>query len=486
MSRCLMLHIILIYCLHFINSLRSAALSNTGKVLLCVVTLCIAPVINVSASPCSLKLMRSYEDYEYFQDGDIVIGGIISVNSYAVTYPFDEEPMILCINPSIRNYVNFLVFVFGIEMMNFYEYMPNITLGYHLYDSCTEPRKAVKSVLQILSGPKKTVPNYFCTGYNKVAGFIGDEQSITTIPIAQILGVYRYSQISLGATDSALNDRRVYPHFFRMLQTIRVYYKIISQIIKHFGWNWVGIFTSDDDSGETEQLVLSEYLSSYGICVDFTIKFYKNKVTHDVINRNINTVRSSSAQIIIICGAFNSAITVFLQGSPAIFYEKTFILNPSWTSNNYAISNEIEAFNKSISIDLYDLNLPEYGGYFDNIRISDRPQDTLLQEIGMVYYNCMTTNVSRNQFYSTLYGISLYNCTGRDTIWDFKFYLKVGVTPRVYYAIDVMTLALQKMQRYLKHQFKETNMKMYNYKSQVSIMTCECNTDKHRHLLNKT
>uniref|UniRef100_A0A8C5N381 G-protein coupled receptors family 3 profile domain-containing protein n=1 Tax=Leptobrachium leishanense TaxID=445787 RepID=A0A8C5N381_9ANUR len=417
----------------------------------------------------SLQLTRSYEDYKYYQDGDIVIGAVITVNSYAVTYTFKEEPLILCMGPSLRSYINFLVFLFGIEIMNYYpEVLPNITLGYHLYDSCTDTRKAVKSVLQILSGPNKTVPNYSCTGYNKVAGFIGDEHSITTIPIAQILGVYRYSQISYGATDYVLSDRHIYPQFFRMVQSVRIYYKVISRFIKYFGWNWVGIFVSNDGSGETELLILSQYLSSYGICVAFTIKFDTNKLNQpDVINRNINTVRSSSAQIIVICGAFNSAIIQFFNDAPSIFYERTLILNPSWTSNSYMLTGTVEALNKTITINLGDFDLPEYGSFFTNIRISARPQDKLLQDIGIAQYKCMTSNVSRNQFYSSVYNISLNNCAGRDRFQDLSSFVAMGVTPRVYYSIYIMVLALQNMHLYLKEQFNESNMKMYNYKTQL-------------------
>uniref|UniRef100_A0A8C5W5M0 G-protein coupled receptors family 3 profile domain-containing protein n=1 Tax=Leptobrachium leishanense TaxID=445787 RepID=A0A8C5W5M0_9ANUR len=434
-------------------------------VFLCLVTLCVASVTNIPASPCSLQLTRSYEDYKYYQDGDILIGAVMTVNIYSITYTFNEEPVILC----LRSYINFLVFLFGIQFMNSYPpTLKNMTVGYHLYDSCANPRKAVKSVLQILSGPNQTVPNYSCTGYNKVAGFIGDEHSITTIPIAQILGVYRYSQISYGATDYILNDRRVYPHFFRMLQSIRIYYKIISQFIKYFGWNWVGIFVSDDDSGETEQLLLSQYLSSYGICAAFTIKFVTNKLNQrDVINRNINTVRSSSAQIIVICGTFNVAIIHFLQEAYAIFYERTLILNPSWTTNTYVMSNIVEAMNNTISIELYDLNLPEYGDFFNNISLSNRPNDKLLQDIGLDLLMCMTSNVAMNELHSSLYNTSLHNCTGMDTSYDLQDYVIYGVTPRVYYAIYVMTRAYNNMRKYLKKQFNETNMKMYKYQNQL-------------------
>ncbi|CAH2299348.1 Hypothetical predicted protein, partial [Pelobates cultripes] len=175
-----------------------------------------------------LQLVQSYEDYEYFKDGDIIIGGVITITTmfddYTTQARFEiiletasiggylvtnlrkrgcsshrgEENKLLYPEyvQSIINYYHLLNFMFGIGKINLNpSILPNITLGYHLYDSCKDPRKAVKSVLQILSGPRRTVPNYYCiNGRSKLAGIIGDYHSITTMPIAQILGVFGYSQ----------------------------------------------------------------------------------------------------------------------------------------------------------------------------------------------------------------------------------------------------------------------------------------------------
>ncbi|KAM9308489.1 vomeronasal type-2 receptor 26-like [Gastrophryne carolinensis] len=55
--------------------------------------------------------------------------------------------------------------------------------------------KAVRNVLEILSGPTKTVPNYHCGGSGKIVGFIGDHLSVTSIPMAQLLTFYGYTQV---------------------------------------------------------------------------------------------------------------------------------------------------------------------------------------------------------------------------------------------------------------------------------------------------
>ncbi|KAM5191936.1 vomeronasal type-2 receptor 26-like [Mantella aurantiaca] len=163
---------------------------------------------------CNLKFTEVFEEQEYFQDGDFIIGAVLTVKG--------EEK----ISPKQWEY-----------------------------------RKAVRSVLQILSGPGKTIPNYSCAGKGKLAGVIGDHYSSTTIPIAQILGLYRYTQISYGATDYALSERKLYPHVFRTVQNDYVYYFAMAKLVKHFGWTWVGILLSDDDAGENE---LYKYVKRLG------------------------------------------------------------------------------------------------------------------------------------------------------------------------------------------------------------------------------
>ncbi|CAH2299133.1 vomeronasal type-2 receptor 26-like [Pelobates cultripes] len=213
-----------------------------------------------STLTCDLTMIRYFEDYEYFEDGDIIIGGVFTVNRYMKR--FSKHPMKIisyrqCLLPRAIHYKNLLAFFLSIQDINTEsKILPNATLGYHVYDSCSDEMKAVKSILQILSGPGKTIPNYSCTEGGKLAGVIGDHYSITTIPMAQILGVYRYTQINYGATSLILSDRNVYPTFFQTMQNNQDNYSVLSKLLKYFGWTRVRIFASDDDMGEEETQVL--------------------------------------------------------------------------------------------------------------------------------------------------------------------------------------------------------------------------------------
>ncbi|XP_073462130.1 vomeronasal type-2 receptor 26-like [Aquarana catesbeiana] len=155
---------------------------------------------SISPSPaCHLQIVPAYEDYEYVQDGDIIIGGVFTVNCLMAGYKIPEKPnltKIFCMKPMQHYYKNIQMFLFAIDQMNKNPtILPNVTLGYHLYDSCSDPRKAIKSVLQILSGPGETIPNYSCRDHQELAGFIGDQSLTTTLPIYQLLFVYNYMHV---------------------------------------------------------------------------------------------------------------------------------------------------------------------------------------------------------------------------------------------------------------------------------------------------
>ncbi|XP_069832220.1 vomeronasal type-2 receptor 26-like [Dendropsophus ebraccatus] len=134
--------------------------------------------------------------------------------------------------PVFSNYKYFLDFRLAVEEVNRNPYiLPNVTLGYHVYDSCANANKAVKSTIQILSGPGATVPNYYCTGEDNIAGFIGDLLSVTTLPIAQLLNVYEYTQLNQYLRDIQYNDgseKRLYYHDNGAMNTMyRIYNRMM-------------------------------------------------------------------------------------------------------------------------------------------------------------------------------------------------------------------------------------------------------------------
>ncbi|CAH2299122.1 vomeronasal type-2 receptor 26-like [Pelobates cultripes] len=201
--------------------------------------------------------------------------------------------------PAPTQYINLLTSIFAIdEINNDPDILPNVTLGYHVYDTCGDEKRAIQSVLQILSGNASEVPNYSCQEQGKVAGFIGDLKSSTTISMAQILSMYGYTQISYGATDPLLSDKALYPYFLRTVQDDLVFYASISKLLQYFGWNWVGIITTEDESGEKELNELRQELTRHEICIEFVIKMSKSLPSN---LKSMTVIEKSTTRVVIIC-----------------------------------------------------------------------------------------------------------------------------------------------------------------------------------------
>ncbi|KAM3931086.1 vomeronasal type-2 receptor 26-like [Leptodactylus fuscus] len=130
------------------------------------------------------------------EPGDLIIGGILKLSNehnYLSVLPFTE--MMQCRKILLHFWRHLLVFIFAIEEINRRsDLLPNITLGYNIYDSCSIQHKAVHSVLSILSGGEEAVPNYSCDEKNNVVAFIGHLVSSSSLSIAEIAGIYNSPQ----------------------------------------------------------------------------------------------------------------------------------------------------------------------------------------------------------------------------------------------------------------------------------------------------
>ncbi|XP_073485033.1 vomeronasal type-2 receptor 26-like [Aquarana catesbeiana] len=362
----------------------------------CVIMQCMTLWRSGMQSPaCTLHFTDVFDEFQYFQDGDLIIGGVFTVRSKEDDQYSPEEKTY---SPSFWYFVNLLAFLYAIDNINQDpDILPNITLGFHLFDSWLEPRKGVQSVLQILSGPNGTFPNYSCKGQGKLAGVIGDHYSPTTIPIAQILGLYRYTQISYGATDYSLSDRLLYPHVFRTVQNDYVYYLAIAKLVKHFGWNWVGILFSDNDTGENEVQILKRNLASQEICVAFEKRMTVNSAT---INQWKDTLIKVHSKVLILCGSFTSNARGYLYEYSQVNRNNMLILPPGWTSGEIKVITILTSFITSLSLQLFDPQiLIEVRPFDDNLLSRHSQTGLLLENVIITFYNITSTQNGKNIYF---------------------------------------------------------------------------------------
>uniref|UniRef100_A0A8C5W8J6 G-protein coupled receptors family 3 profile domain-containing protein n=1 Tax=Leptobrachium leishanense TaxID=445787 RepID=A0A8C5W8J6_9ANUR len=131
--------------------------------------------------------------------GDLRIGGVLPIHVDKI-YPeinFKEEPRpAQCIQFRFENYQGIQAIRFAVEEINRNpSILPNITLGFEIYDSCTVLQRAIAGAMQVLSGHGQPLPNFKCRQEEPLAAIIGHSMSTYSMLLAHILGLYRYPQL---------------------------------------------------------------------------------------------------------------------------------------------------------------------------------------------------------------------------------------------------------------------------------------------------
>ncbi|XP_013927156.1 PREDICTED: vomeronasal type-2 receptor 26-like [Thamnophis sirtalis] len=155
---------------------------------------------------------------------------------------------------------------FDLEINQDSHLLPNITLGYNVYENYFHPRMTSDALLDLLSDGEANVPNYSCGRQrNTVAVLEGSETGIS-IQISTMLGTYKIPQISYSFVLQVLNDKSYFPFFYPMLPSEGFQYSGMVKLLLHFKWILVGLLAPDTDQGQKYVRTMTSMLIKNGIC----------------------------------------------------------------------------------------------------------------------------------------------------------------------------------------------------------------------------
>ncbi|OCT81612.1 hypothetical protein XELAEV_18028436mg [Xenopus laevis] len=156
------------------------------------------------------QLGSAYEE-GYYKEGDFLLGAVIDLHhlwKVKVIHKKEKPRQIRYYTDEyLQHFRHHLVIIYAVEEINSNEkLLPNITLGFHIYDSLAYESQAQKQILRILSGGRNMVPNYLCSSAGMLAAFIGDKSSPNSLSMATLIQMYHYTQVRGNAytgTESA-------------------------------------------------------------------------------------------------------------------------------------------------------------------------------------------------------------------------------------------------------------------------------------------
>nr|DBA25635.1 TPA: hypothetical protein GDO54_010000 [Pyxicephalus adspersus] len=185
--------------------------------------------------------------------------------------------------------------------------------------------------------------------------------------------------------DSRFNNHFQFPSFYRTVPDERDQIQTIILLLKHFGWNWVGILSLDDEDSSMINMRLKSLLGKNGICVEFavTLPYYHNFLQ----NENVFYSLSRSTCSIVILYGNTQFSQLFLDIRQISAFNKIFVLFGTFLIDNtfsYFIT-----FNGSLLVNLHSAKIPGLKDYLLDMNPEKYPDNPMLLDAWNMEFFCL-------------------------------------------------------------------------------------------------
>ncbi|XP_018414822.1 PREDICTED: extracellular calcium-sensing receptor-like [Nanorana parkeri] len=252
--------------------------------------------VGVRASSC---LLSSSSMLNYTEEGHILLGMIGPVNTASVQsiITFTAEPPPHTCDLFRRDqYKSILALLLATKEINQNLFLPNITLGFYMFDSCFSAATSLKATLQVVTGAKNPV--------------------------------------SYAASLPNLSNKEEFPSFLRTVVNVDSQPQALIDLCRTLGWTWIGILISSTDYGTQGGIALKKVAANsellhYMKRVDFVntageeVSFDDKGNIHgyfDILNWNLMGNKGQYTKV----GTYNEYIT----SGPKLFINTTAIQWP--------------------------------------------------------------------------------------------------------------------------------------------------------------
>ncbi|XP_044132782.1 uncharacterized protein LOC122925491 [Bufo gargarizans] len=310
--------------------------------------------------------------------GDILFGAVLPLHmekEYPKLFYTEKPKQAICRKLSLETYLQLHMVKYATTEINHNpDLLPNITLGYRLYDSCSVLQRELEGTMWMMTGDTKAIPNFQCRRNEKLAAIIGHSTSTYSILMAHILGLTRYPQISHLSTSSLLSDRTQFPSFFRTVPSDAFQSKGLSQLALHFGWTWVGLVALANDYGQQGIQVIKQEILKSGACVEFTEYIQINRPSSNIPHIG-QVIKASTAQAVVIFSTDVHFLPLLNELFRQNVTEKIWLASEGWsTTSLFSLEKYSKLLAGTVGFAFYSRNIPGFQEYVDHLSPSKLPE----------------------------------------------------------------------------------------------------------------
>ncbi|XP_019118243.1 G-protein coupled receptor family C group 6 member A isoform X1 [Larimichthys crocea] len=328
--------------------------------------------------------------------GDIIIGGIFPIHEDVAKENNSYAPHIQpCIRLDNRGLVKALAMINVIETMNKSPLLAdvNITLGYQIMDSCSDVSTALRATAHFTQ--QANCP----TCAQPVIAVIGATHSELSIAIARQLTLKMIPQISYSSTTAILSDKSRFPAFMRTIPNDQHQTAAMASLLSIYGWNWVGIVTTDGNYGRSALDDFVSHASKKGICVAFKSILPQSITSQDVasaITAAAETIcKNPKVQVIVSFAKARHMMNLYEElknqvlksGGALESMRRVWVASDSWSSSSSVKGNfTLEDIGHVVGLTFKSGNLSSFSEYLSRLEAAGHDytgDNSFLQEFYM-------------------------------------------------------------------------------------------------------
>ncbi|NP_001074079.1 olfactory receptor CD2 precursor [Danio rerio] len=327
---------------------------------------------------------------------DINIGAIFSIHRNALLrlYPFTSKPEpTTCVRLNLREFKFAQTFIFAIEEINNNtQLLPGVTLGYKIYDACNAISPTLVSGMALINGYENTLSDTSCSQPPAVQAIVGESSSSPTTALAALVGPFNIPVISHFATCACLSNRKRYPSFFRTIPSDYYQSRALAQLVKHFGWTWVGTVRSRSDYGNNGITAFEDAAKQEGICIEYSEAILRTD-PQEQFRKTVEVIKKGTSKVVVAFisfGDFAPLVKVIAENN---ITGLQWVGSESWiTSRNLAETKEYSFLSGAVGFAIVNAKLVGLKEFLVNVHPDQEPKNKLLKEFWETAFQCSFSN----------------------------------------------------------------------------------------------
>ncbi|XP_072551568.1 extracellular calcium-sensing receptor-like [Salminus brasiliensis] len=389
----------------------------------------------------------------FYQDGDVILGGLFPLHYSPVSavWSFQSKPP-----PTEYKYFSaralrwMRTMTFAVNEINQrQDLLPNLSLGYHIRDSCDDIPVSVEESLHLVNGQPETGRGTSCADVRRQPSpvIVGDAASGVSMAVLRTLGSFNVPLVSYFASCSCLSNKKEFPAFMRTMPSDEFQIKALAKLVHHYQWTWVGVIGVESDYARFAiQLFLKES-ARYDVCTAY-VHFYPVTLPREALRELMNTIQTSTATVILNFSGESELQTILQECKRQNMTHLQWLGSEAWATSKALWVDFSDILQGTLGFAIRKAEIPNLSSYLRELNTSSLQTSQFLTEFWEETFNCRVNGSSNTHIHKE----EVKNremCSGRERLDDvytpYTDVTQLRVSYNVYKAVYVIAHALHDM-----------------------------------------